>query len=63
MNERKDIDGNIISIGDRVAYNRPYYKGFTIGIVTGFTPKGFKIDNVINVFSLVKLMVKNDSNN
>lgn len=58
MNERKDIDGNIISIGDRVAYNPPYYKGFTIGVVTGFTPKGFKIDNTTNVFSLVKLGIK-----
>lgn len=55
MEERKDIVGNTIKIGDEVAYNPPYYKGIKTGIVTGFTPKGFKIE-CATIFGVIKVI-------
>lgn len=55
MEERKDIVGNIIKIGDEVAYNPPYYKGLKTGTIVGFTPKGIKIGNS-TIFGVVKVI-------
>lgn len=40
----KDIFGQVISIGDVVAFNPPSYKGLIRGKVTGFTPQKVRVD-------------------
>ena len=39
----KDFFGQDLQIGDRVAFNRPYYKGLSIGEVVSFTKKGIRV--------------------
>lgn len=39
----KDSEGNVIKIGDIIAYNISYYNGVYRGMVTGFTAKQVKI--------------------
>lgn len=55
MEERKDIAGNIIKIGDEVAYNPPYYKGLKIATIIGFTPKGVRLSTLSLVFDVIKV--------
>ena len=42
----KDLIGRTITEGDAVAFNPPSYKGLTLGIVVGFTPKMVKVASV-----------------
>lgn len=56
MEERKDIVGNIIKIGDEVAYNPPYYKGLKTATIIGFTPKGVRLDTLSIAFSVIKVI-------
>lgn len=56
MEERKDIVGNIIKIGDEVAYNPPYYKGIEIATILGFTPKGVRLSTSSIAFSVIKVI-------
>lgn len=56
MEERKDIVGNIIKIGDEVAYNPPYYKGLKTATIIGFTPKGVRLSTLSMVFSVMKVI-------
>lgn len=42
----KDLIGRTITEGDAVACNPPSYKGLTLGIVVGFTPKMVKVASV-----------------
>lgn len=46
MNEliMKDIFGNILAIGDIVAFNRPRYRGLTTGKIVAFTPKNVRVE-------------------
>ena len=39
----KDIFGNILEVGDTVAFNWPGYKQIITGTITKFTPKGVTI--------------------
>lgn len=59
MEDRLDIIGNIVCIGDEVAYNPPRWKGLVIGNIIKFTPKGFTVltkdyKNTNTVFDLIK---------
>lgn len=40
----KDIFGNTILIGSKVAFNPPYYKGLVTGIVVSFHPATVKVE-------------------
>lgn len=40
----KDIAGELIEVGDRVAFNPPRYKGLIRGKVVAFTPKMVRIE-------------------
>lgn len=40
---RVDFFNQVLTIGDQVAFNRPYYKGLDVGILEGFTPKGYRV--------------------
>lgn len=40
MNVRQDNTGKIPKVGDKIAYNPPYYKGLKIHTVTGFAKSG-----------------------
>ena len=59
MEERKDIVGNIIKIGDEVAYNPPYYKGLKTATIISFTPKGVRLDTLSITFSVMKVIREN----
>lgn len=59
MEERKDIVGNVIKIGDEVAYNPPYYKGIKTGTIVGFTPKGIRLSTLGVAFSVIKVIREN----
>lgn len=56
MEERKDIVGNTIRIGDEVAYNPPYYKGLKTGTIVGFTPKGVRLSTLSLAFDVIKVI-------
>ena len=49
--------GNNIEIGDKVAYNPPYYKGLEVGIITGFTPKLVKVDGINIHTDVIKVYI------
>ena len=40
----KDIFGQVINVGDLVAFNPPSYKGLIMGRVTGFTPQKVRVE-------------------
>ena len=42
--ERRDIFGSLLKVGDEVAYDPPYYKGLVIGRIVRFTPKGVVVE-------------------
>lgn len=39
----KDFFGNILAIGDEVAFCRPNYRGLTRGKIIAFTPKQVRV--------------------
>lgn len=39
----KDRFGNVLEIGDEVAFNPPYYKGLVTAEVIGFTPQQVRV--------------------
>ena len=43
MNDYRDIFGQVLCIGDIVAFNPPQYKGLVKGRVVGYTPKSVRI--------------------
>lgn len=53
----KDIIGNVLNIGDMVAFNPPYYKGLKTGMVTSFTPKGVRVDGYAIKTGVVKVLI------
>lgn len=53
----KDIVGNILSIGDVVAYNPPKYKGLKTGTDTSFTPKGCRVEGHAIKTGVVKIII------
>lgn len=38
-----DRFGNVLEIGDEVAFNPPYYKGLAAATVIGFTPQQVRV--------------------
>ena len=56
----KDIVGNLINVGDTVAYNPPHYKGLKTGTVTSFTPKGCRVDGYAIKTGVVKIITPNN---
>jgi hypothetical protein len=40
----KDRTGQILTIGDRVVFTPPGYRGLEIGTITWFTPKKIRIE-------------------
>jgi hypothetical protein len=47
----KDRFGNVLEIGDEVAFNPPYYKGLTTAIVIGFTPQQVRVRYNTNAYA------------
>lgn len=40
---RKDIFGNILELGDIVAFNTPGYRGLMLGTIVKFTPQKLRV--------------------
>lgn len=46
MEDRYDILGNVVNLGDDVVIIEPHYRNFINGTIVKFTPTGFKIQYV-----------------
>lgn len=43
MDKRYDLLGNEVHVGDDVIIIEPHYHNHVTGVITKFTPKGFKV--------------------
>ena len=57
---RTDMFGNVVEIGDEVAFNPPYYKGLCSGKILKFTPQGYRVSHTdYSKYTIVYQVAKN----
>lgn len=45
----RDFLGQILNVGDRVIFNKPYGGGFAVGVITKMSPKQASIEYTANI--------------